>query len=172
MKRILYLTSRLLAVVYTAFIGSFALDTLGPAFSWTALGIHLVPAAGLLSLTWVAWRREFLGGLVFLGLGVLYLSMTRGIGSKLFFPVLLGPLFLIGALFACQAPRTTRWVRETLLAIGIVSLLGLDSAAFHDIAKAEPKPYFEYVVLTASIVVFALGGFWEWRRRAKASSSG
>lgn len=63
-----------------------------------ALVMHLIPTACILIALAVAWRWEIYGGIVFLGLGVVFLLVfgMDHLFSKL---MLSGPLFLIGILF-------------------------------------------------------------------------
>jgi hypothetical protein len=95
-------TPRILGIVVSLFIGMFALD----AFSQgqpvlAALGdfaIHLVPALVLLALVVLSFRREWIGGVAFVGLAIVYaLTMSRG---RLDWMVIIsGPMAVVGGLF-------------------------------------------------------------------------
>lgn len=103
--RIIHWAPRLLCMAFAAFLGVFALDVFQPGVSFLqavpALLMHLLPTVLVLVLLALSWRRQWLGGLVFIALGVLYVAWAS---SKPFFgwgPVLAiaGPLVLAGVLF-------------------------------------------------------------------------
>src|SRR5687767_3851348 len=74
---------RIVGILVTLFIGMFALDAFseGKPF-FQALPdflIHLIPALVLLALVVASFRREWIGGVAFIGLAVLYaVTMSRG----------------------------------------------------------------------------------------------
>ncbi len=80
--RMLFWLPRALAVLFTLFVSLFALDVFGEGYDfWTTIGallIHLFPTGLLLVALAVAWRWEQVGGLLFIGLGALYLAMSWG----------------------------------------------------------------------------------------------
>ena len=91
-KKIIYWSPRVLAIAYIAFISVFALDVFEMSQWYLALFMHLIPSLILAVLTIIAWKREFIGGIMFLVAG---LAMTFFFHSlNLAFPV-----FVIGALF-------------------------------------------------------------------------
>ena len=103
MGRILYWLPRILGILFAVFLSVFALDVFGEGYGfWEtiwALFMHLVPTGLVLLALAVAWRWEWVGAVVFAGLGVWYLVMAWGkfeVGTYL---VIAGPLFVIGALF-------------------------------------------------------------------------
>jgi hypothetical protein len=104
-KRLLYWTPRVLGISFAAFIGIFAVDVFHegvPAWQVAlALLMHLLPTFLVLSVLALSWRREWVGGVLFIALAVLYLLWAR---SKPFFgwQVVLSiaaPLSLVGVLF-------------------------------------------------------------------------
>ena len=102
-KRLLYWTPRVLCILFALFISLFALDVFGEGYGLCmtvlALLMHLIPTAILLIALAISWRWEWVGGIVFPGLGALYLVMAWG---QFHWPVYLtisGPLFLLGLLF-------------------------------------------------------------------------
>jgi hypothetical protein len=103
MKKMLYWSPRVLAVLFIIFISMFALDVFGEGYGFpevlVALFMHLVPTFLLTAATVVAWKREKLGGLIFILLGVFYISMTWGKFELLTYLTISGPSFIIGALF-------------------------------------------------------------------------
>lgn len=98
----LFWAPRILGGLFAVFISLFALDIFGMGYSvWKtalALGIHLIPTAVLLAALTLSWRWEWLGGILFPGLGILYLVTTRGLHWSAY-AVISGPLFLAGILF-------------------------------------------------------------------------
>lgn len=104
-QQLLYWAPRALCVVYALFISLFALDVFneGKGFWGTSLAllIHLVPTFLVLILLAVSWRREWIGGILFVLLGVLYVvwawNKPFGVWSTLL--MIAGPLVLTGALF-------------------------------------------------------------------------
>lgn len=103
----LRLSARILAAAYIGFISLFAMDVLGQEGSWTdkALGlfIHLLPSLALLIGLIVAWKRERAGGIVFIGLAVLFTARFNTYRHPVNFLALSAPLFLIGGLFLVRA---------------------------------------------------------------------
>jgi len=73
--KILHWTPRIICILAILFISLFALDSFSPDLTiWQQIGaflIHLIPSFLLLVLLIVAWKREFIGGIIFtlIGLG-------------------------------------------------------------------------------------------------------
>jgi len=72
---ILHWAPRIICILAILFISLFALDSFSPDLTiWQQLGsflIHLIPSFLLLALLIVAWKWEFIGGIIFtlIGLG-------------------------------------------------------------------------------------------------------
>jgi hypothetical protein len=101
--RLLLWSPRILGVVVGVFFGLFALDAFGPEEplreALAALVVHLMPAVVVLTLVAASWRREWIGGLAFIVLSVLYAAVT--VRSHPDWTLLIsGPLVVVGALFA------------------------------------------------------------------------
>lgn len=103
--RLLYWTPRLLCIAFAALISLFAIDVFQEGVPiWQvalALLMHLLPAFLVLLVLAVSWRREVVGGVLFIALGCLYLLWAR---DKPFFGwevalLIAAPLFLAGLLF-------------------------------------------------------------------------
>jgi hypothetical protein len=98
----LYWTPRILAILFGLFVSLFALDSFqGNERIWTKLAhfaIHLIPVAVYALILILAWRWEWIGAVLFTGLGVGYVVM---VGGRHFNWVLTisGPLFLLAGLF-------------------------------------------------------------------------
>ena len=103
--QLLYWAPRALCIVFALFISLFALDvfTEGRGFWNTLLALlmHLIPTFLILVVLAVSWRREFIAGILFPLLGVLYIvwawNKPFGVWSTLL--LMAGPLVLTGALF-------------------------------------------------------------------------
>ena len=102
-NKLLFWTPRILSILFAAFISLFALDVFGEGHSfWEAilgLLIHLVPTYLVIIATLIAWKREIIGGSMFIALGLFYIFMTRGrmhFSAYLFITI---PLILIGVMF-------------------------------------------------------------------------
>ena len=102
---LLYWTPRVLCILYAAFISIFAADVFGGgAGFWrtaVALLIHLIPTFLLIAVLVVSWRREWIGGVLFIALAALWVTWAW---NKPFFgwvPLLsiAGPLVVTGVLF-------------------------------------------------------------------------
>lgn len=107
LQPVLFWTPRVLCLLFAAFISLFALDVFEEShgFWQTALALlmHLIPTAILLALLAVSWRWEWVGGVVFPTLGVIYLVAFWGRFNWSAYALIAGPLFLVGALFLLSA---------------------------------------------------------------------
>jgi len=102
-KRVLFWTPRVLCILFAMFLSLFTLDVFseGCGFWETilALLIHLVPVYIVVIVLVIAWRREWVGAILFIALALFYLvwswgrfHWSAGLGIS-------GPLVLIGVLF-------------------------------------------------------------------------
>ena len=105
-KRVVYWTPRILCLIFAVFISLFALDVFegGKGFWETsvALLLHLVPTIIIVAVLVVSWRREWIGGILFIALGIFYVVWTWGRGGRSHwaaYALISGPLLLIGILF-------------------------------------------------------------------------
>jgi len=98
--RFLYWSPRILGLLFTAFSAIFALGVFGLGLVWwetlLALAMHLIPTALIALLLAVAWRWEWVGGVLLTAAGLLYTVWARGEGWA--DPVAV-PLMVIGLLF-------------------------------------------------------------------------
>jgi hypothetical protein len=99
-RRILFWTPRVLCILLAVFLSMFALDVFSEAYSFgetiLALLIHLIPTCLVVLMLAIAWRRDWVGTLVFTALAVSYVVWSRRLDWIL---VISGPLFLISILF-------------------------------------------------------------------------
>ena len=104
-QQLLYWAPRALCIVFALFISMFALDvfTEGRGFWNTLLALlmHLTPTFLLLIVLAVSWRREWIGGILFPLLGVLYIvwAWNKPFAAWSTLLLIAGPLVLTGALF-------------------------------------------------------------------------
>ena len=94
LKAIIYWFPRILSILFTVFISIFAFDVFGNPQWFIALLIHLIPTSILIIITVVAWKKEIIGGFLFLLAGFLALIITH---FEAF--VLTIPAFVIGLVF-------------------------------------------------------------------------
>jgi hypothetical protein len=92
-----------LGIFFALFVSMFALDVFGAGYGFwetiLALLIHLVPVYLILLALAIAWRWEWAGGMLFVGLGLLYIIIAWGQFPWVAYLVIAGPAFLVGALF-------------------------------------------------------------------------
>jgi len=72
--KIFHWLPRILCILTILFVSIFALDAFSPELSlWRQIGaflIHLTPSFILLGLLILAWKREFIGGIIFILIGL------------------------------------------------------------------------------------------------------
>ena len=119
-QQLLYWSPRALCIAYAVFISLFALDVFneGQGFWGTVLGLlmHLLPTFLILIVLAVSWRREWIGGALYVILAALYVmwAWNKPFGVWSTFLLIAGPLVLTGALFLLNwyyrgALRDTSW---------------------------------------------------------------
>jgi hypothetical protein len=101
--KFLYWTPRLLGLLLGIFVGLFALDVFsedyGPGETLLAFLMHIVPAALVLGVLAIAWRWAAAGGILFFGMGIVYLVWAWGKFSWPAYALLTGIPCLLGVLF-------------------------------------------------------------------------
>jgi len=96
MTKLIYWLPRILSILFILFISIFALDAFGEPNWLLALITHLVPSFILTIITLIAWKKERLGAILYLTLGITTLFTT-----SFTWPITI-PLFLISFLFFIQ----------------------------------------------------------------------
>jgi len=102
-RRWLFWTPRVLTILFAGFISIFAMDVfeghhpLGQVL--LALAMHLIPTGVVLVSLAIAWRWEWVGAVLYAGLGVVYVVWAWGRFSWDVYALIAGPLLLVGLLF-------------------------------------------------------------------------
>jgi len=113
-RRIVFWLPRVLAIAFALFVSLFALDVFSEqsGFWNTALALimHLVPTALVVAALVFAWRWEWIGAVLFGGLGFLYALTARDHPDWIL--LISGPLFVIALLFLMN------WVKRSELRSG------------------------------------------------------
>jgi hypothetical protein len=101
--KFLYWTPRVLGIAFAIFVSIFALDVFNEhrslAETLFALTMHLIPTAIILAILAASWRWEWIGGVLFLALAVLYCWTMRGRFPLATYVVMSGPLVVMSVLF-------------------------------------------------------------------------
>jgi len=110
--KILHWTPRIICILAILFISMFAADAFGPEKTiWQQLGdflLHLIPSFVLIALLIVAWKWEYIGGIIFtvIGLGLSPFvfqhnyNMNQSVGISLGIIIAITfPFVVVGALF-------------------------------------------------------------------------
>lgn len=115
-KNWLHWAPRVLGILIALFISMFALDVFGQGTSFwetlVALLMHMIPTALIVVALTIAWRWEWIGGLLFIALGALYIAWFWSPGNWAAYLIISGPLFLVGILFLFS------WRRQVTLGKG------------------------------------------------------
>jgi hypothetical protein len=102
-QQLLYWAPRTLCIVFAAFLGLFALDVFGEtqAFGETilALLIHFIPTFVIIGVLVLSWHREWIGGIIFIVLGLMYVLSAWGMFPLSTYLLIAGPPVIIGILF-------------------------------------------------------------------------
>lgn len=110
--KLLYWTPRILSILFICFLSLFSLDVYQPGMSAgdVALGLfmHNIPSLVMIVLLVIAWRREIVGAVGFIGAGLFYVGLVvfNVVNSQLPWYIAItwvltisGPAFLIGILY-------------------------------------------------------------------------
>jgi hypothetical protein len=102
-QQLLFWTPRIIGILLALFVSVFALDVFseGKEF-WEillALLMHLIPTMLVVVALAVSWKWEWIGGLLFIGLGLLHIYFKWGQLPWYDVMMIAGPAFLVGVLF-------------------------------------------------------------------------
>jgi hypothetical protein len=103
-----YWAPRILSILFVLFLMLFSLDVFEPGVSAQDIAIglfmHNIPALILAAVVVISWKREIVGGIVFILAGIAYIVLMIHTGKLeggawIALPMIAGPAFLIGILF-------------------------------------------------------------------------
>ncbi|MBU4501272.1 MAG: hypothetical protein KKA79_01670 [Nanoarchaeota archaeon] len=100
-NRLLYWSPRVLCIIFILFISMFALDVFEYPFPevLVALFMHLIPSFILTAVTILAWKKEKIGGIIFIGLAVFSVFFFNTLENPESLLFITGPVLLVGILF-------------------------------------------------------------------------
>ncbi|MCK5076143.1 MAG: hypothetical protein KAR38_07185, partial [Calditrichia bacterium] len=102
-KRFLFWTPRIITIFFAILLSIFSLDVVvegrGLGQVMLAILIHQIPVFLIVIALVVAWRREWVGTVLFIGLALFYLIFAWGRFPLVTYLAISGPLFLVGVLF-------------------------------------------------------------------------
>lgn len=98
LNKILYWTPRILGIVLILFISIFSFDALEEGFF--VFFMNFIPSLLLVTALLVAWKNEFVGGIIYILLATVYSVLTI-VGDRPLEGILIigGSVFLVGVLF-------------------------------------------------------------------------
>ena len=105
LKKTMYWTPRIAGILFVLFLSLFALDIfemqLGLWGTIVGLFMHLIPSILLAIAVFIAWKREWVGAVLFIGWAIWYVSFRREFDWIAFvmiagLPAVIGLLFLAG----------------------------------------------------------------------------
>lgn len=101
-EKFLYWTPRVLSLAFVGFLSIFALDVFSEGVSLAALGgfvVHLLPSLVLLAAVLLAWKREWIGAVIFIGFGIFYIWSVGFSRPWSWYASIAGPSLLVGILY-------------------------------------------------------------------------
>ena len=99
-KKAIFWTPRSLTILFAIFISLFALDSFeeeGFKKTLIAFMIHLIPTVLIVTILILSWKREWIGGVIFLLLGIAYAIVA--VSHPQWILAVSGPLLVISILF-------------------------------------------------------------------------
>ncbi len=121
--KVLHWIPRIICMLAILFISLFALDSFGPDLTiWQQIGaflIHLIPSFVLLALLIVAWKWEYIGGIIFIIIGFgtspfifnHNYNMNHSVGMSLGIILMITfPFVVVGVLFIISYFRKKRYL--------------------------------------------------------------
>lgn len=102
-RQILFWSPRILGILFAVFTSIFAFDVFDEGYDFwdtaLALALHLIPTFIVLVSVAISWRREWLGGILFLGLAIFYVIWTWGRFPLSVYVLISGPMVVISLLY-------------------------------------------------------------------------
>ena len=101
-KKLIHWLPRVLGILFALFISIFALDAFGEGIPFTkaVVGflIHLLPTYIVIAVLLIAWKWEWVGGILFIFAGFFYIFGANNMHWSAYL-LIAGPPILIGCLF-------------------------------------------------------------------------
>lgn len=120
-KKILFWTPRVLVILYILFLSLFALDVFSGGYGFfemiVALFMHLFPSLVLVGILVYSWKKEKIGGYIFLIMGVVFTFFFDTYEDIISFLIISGPVFLVGGLFLLSYNKNRKEKKKVLLSI-------------------------------------------------------
>lgn len=103
MKRALFWTPRISCILFAMFLSLFSFDVFSEGHGLgkmiLALLMHLIPVCIVVIVLVIAWRREWVGAILFNALAVFYVVWAWGRFHWSAYLAISGPLVFVGGLF-------------------------------------------------------------------------
>ena len=118
-KTILYWCPRVLSILFAAFISILALDVFGEGYAFgellVALFMHLVPTFVIILFIIIAWKKEWIGAIFFLGLAIFYIIIFRSELDWVTLLIIPLPLLICSILYLLSWEQTKKYKRSLAL---------------------------------------------------------
>ena len=105
----LFWTPRVLALLFIAFFIVMSFDAFDGVSAWylqlAGFIIHLIPAFVLIAIYFVARKKPWIGGWIFIGLGVVFTLFFKTYKDFIVFLIVSFPALVVGVLFLLSAKR-------------------------------------------------------------------
>ena len=106
--------ARFIGIIFAAFISIFAMDVFTEGFDLKdmtmALVMHMLPTLLIILVLIISWHREWIGGIAFLGIGLVYLYASWGKMDWYGIALISVPLFILSGLFFIGWSRRSQQV--------------------------------------------------------------
>ena len=103
MNKTLHWAPRILSIIYIVFLSLFAMDVFGENYSFLetigALFMHLIPSLILIAITFLAWKKEKIGGIIFILLSIIFTIFFKTYNDIITFLLISLPILITGILF-------------------------------------------------------------------------
>ncbi len=106
--------ARFIGIIFAAFISIFAMDVFTEGYDLkdmtVALVMHMLPTLLIILVLIISWHREWIGGIAFLGIGLVYLYISWGKMDWYGIALISVPLFILSGLFFIGWSRRSQQV--------------------------------------------------------------
>jgi hypothetical protein len=114
-KTVLYWAPRVLTILFAVFISLFALDVFDEyqfPKVLLALLIHMVPTLIVIAVLLVAWRWEWVGAILCMGLALFYIFGTNFDMDIIAYLLIPGPLMLVSVLWLLSWRQKKKYLAD------------------------------------------------------------